>query len=106
MQQKDDGWNPLSVAAQKGNEAVVRLLLENEGIDVNESKDDRWNPLLIATENGHTDVVKILIEEGKAKINKARKPDGVTPLHFAALLGKTRSCKFFIRTSGNKCKSS
>ena len=57
---------PLSWAAGKGQEAVVKLLLAREGVDA-ESKDKYGlTPLWWAAENGHEAVVKLL-EKGTEK---------------------------------------
>ena len=47
----------------RGREAVVKLLLQQEGIHVN-TRDDYWNytPLHYAAENGHGAVVRVLLE--------------------------------------------
>ncbi|ERF71343.1 hypothetical protein EPUS_03498 [Endocarpon pusillum Z07020] len=58
------GQTPLSLAAQKGHKAVVKLLIEN-GATV-DSVDTKYGqtPLSYAAENGHKAVVKLLIENG------------------------------------------
>jgi ankyrin repeat protein len=57
-----DSWErtPLSWAAEKGHEAVVKLLLTTGKVDV-DSKDS-WGrtPLSWAAEKGHEAVVKLL----------------------------------------------
>ena len=55
---------PLSYAAEKGHEAVVKLLLE-KGTEL-ETKDKKYGqtPLSWAAGNGHEAVVKLLLEKG------------------------------------------
>ncbi|KAJ9659039.1 hypothetical protein H2198_003328 [Neophaeococcomyces mojaviensis] len=77
-----DGKTPLTWAAEKGHEAVVKLLVEN-GADL-EAKDKKHGrtPLLWAAEKGHEAVVKLLLEKGvelEPKDNFGR-----TPLSWAA----------------------
>ena len=58
-----DGRTPLSWAAEKGHEAVVKLLLE-KGAEL-ETKDKYGRtPLSWAAQNGREDVVKLLLEKG------------------------------------------
>ncbi|KAF8857589.1 ankyrin, partial [Acephala macrosclerotiorum] len=54
---------PLFYAAQNGNEAVIKLLLD-KGFDVNAASLSGSTPLHQASENGHVEVVKLLLEKG------------------------------------------
>ncbi|KAF3314537.1 hypothetical protein TWF173_004620 [Orbilia oligospora] len=74
------GRTPLSIAADKGDKGLVRLLM---GYGANlESMDNRLQtPLSIAAENGHEDVVRFLVEEG-ANLETIDE-EGKTPLQHA-----------------------
>ena len=41
-----------------GHEAVVRLLVENGDIDINDEENDGWSPRLIAARSEHEAVVR------------------------------------------------
>ena len=73
------GWTPLSWAAEKGYEAVVKLPL-GKSADV-ESKDIGYGrmPLSLAAERGHEAVVKLLLGKGAN--------NGQTPLWWIATKG-------------------
>ncbi|KAI9760034.1 MAG: hypothetical protein M1840_002750, partial [Geoglossum simile] len=62
----EDGRTPLSWAARNGHEAVVKLLLAIEKVDLN-SKDSSYGrtPLSWAAGNGHEAVVKLLLATEK-----------------------------------------
>ena len=64
-----DGRTPLSHAARKGHEAVVKLLRETTNIKANNNLKDRngRTPLLYAAMNGYKAVVKLLLETGQVK---------------------------------------
>ena len=69
---------PLAMAAQQGNIAVVRYLLE-KGADVDLAGREGLPALHTACHYGHPDVVRVLIAGG-ANVNLPESPDDVTPL--------------------------
>lgn len=89
---------PLWYAAQAGQEAVVKLLLETGKAEV-DSK-DRYNrtPLFEAAVNGHQGVVKLLFETGKANIDVKDTSFGQTPLLWAADNGHEGVVKLLLET--------
>jgi ankyrin repeat protein len=54
------GRTPLSWAAGSGHEAVVKVLLATEKVDVGSKDDYGQTPLSLAAGNGHKTVVKLL----------------------------------------------
>ncbi|RYP39350.1 hypothetical protein DL767_002261 [Monosporascus sp. MG133] len=79
---KDKGqWTLLCLAAGKGHEAVVKLLLDTGKIDSN--AEDLQTALRLASWNGHEVVVTLLLDSGKVDPN-ARDWDGSTALRSAA----------------------
>jgi ankyrin repeat protein len=77
-----DGRTPLSWAAEKGHQVVVKLLLATGKVDV-ESKDSEYSltPLFRAAQNRHEAVVQLLLENGAAV--DARDQAGWIPLLLA-----------------------
>ena len=64
MDSKDtEGRTPLSFAAQMGHEAVVKLLLVRDDVEVNSKDTAGRTPVLFAAENGHETVVKLLMQD-------------------------------------------
>jgi ankyrin repeat protein len=55
-----NGRTPLSYAAERGNEVVVKLLL-NCDVDPNS---DGWTPLSRAVERGSAAIVQLLLAQG------------------------------------------
>ena len=93
----DFGRTPLSLAAQGGNEIIVRALLESGKAEV-ESKDICGRtPLSWAAGSGHEAVVKLLIEMGKADVESKDK-NGQTPLSYAAMEGYETMVELLIET--------
>jgi ankyrin repeat protein len=65
--QDTDDWAPLIHTLRNGNEAVVKLLLENEKVYANLGP--CFTPLKMASEEGKETVVKHLFESRKADVN-------------------------------------
>ena len=64
---KRHGRSPLLYAAQNGHEAVVKILVEPDDIEVNIKDDHGRSPLSYAARNGHEAVVKILGARGTSR---------------------------------------
>ena len=77
-----DGDTSLSLAAARGQEAVVRLLIERDDIEVDLKGFYNRTPLLLAAKNGHEAIVQLLIERDDVDINSKDKSDQ-TPLSWA-----------------------
>ena len=77
---------PLSWAAEMGQEAVVRLLIDQPDVE-NDSK-GRWGgtPLSWAARNGHEAVVQLLIDQPDVE-KDSRDSSGQSPLSWAAEMG-------------------
>ncbi len=65
INEKDDIWyyTPLHHAAEQGNKALVKVLLEN-GADIEIKDDQGRTPLRIAKEKGHKDIINLLRSRG------------------------------------------
>lgn len=85
---------PLSYAAERGHEAVVKLLLATKGIDINTKCKYGRTPLSYAAEWGREAVVKLLIE-AQADVN-IKSDDGRTPLLWAAINGRRLNVELLV----------
>ena len=83
------GRTPLSRAAENGHEAVVRLLLVEDGVNPDAKDRYRRTPLSWAAENGHEAVVRLLLAKGGVDLDSK---DGYCriPLSWAAKNGHER----------------
>ena len=91
------GCTALIWAAEKGHEAIVKMLLERK--DVNPDLADTVagrTPLSWAAENGHVGVVQMLLEREDVNPNTIDNTSGDTPLSWAALGGQTRVVKMLL----------
>lgn len=71
-------------AANRGDLARVKQLVETENADVNSKAPDGWTPLHYAAQKGHLDIVKYLIQKGAHVDAKEQMQGGWTPLLTAA----------------------
>ncbi|KAJ5371707.1 hypothetical protein N7517_003713 [Penicillium concentricum] len=80
----DKGWiGTLHIAAQKGHERIVRVLLLRGNMDANKQDSDGRTPLIHAIIENHDSVVRLLLSHG-ARIG-VYDCDGRSALHWAVL---------------------
>ena len=95
------GQTPLWWAAGKGHEAVVKLLLAQDGVDP-DSKDTEYGqtPLSWAAGNGHEAVVKLLLAQDGVDPDSKDTEYGQTPLSWAAGNGHEAVVKLLLAQDG------
>ena len=79
-------WTPLLVAALRGHDDAVKVLLEN-GADVGLTDITNSSALHVAAGYGRLKIVRMLLE-AKVDVN-GRDAGGSTPLHVAAQQGQS-----------------
>ncbi|KAI9694151.1 MAG: hypothetical protein M1822_003422 [Bathelium mastoideum] len=92
------GKTPLSHAAKRGHEAVVKLLLGTGKVDVNSKDFNSRTPLWLAAEKGHEAVVRLLLDTGKVDINSKDSECDRTPLSWAAEKGHEAIVRLLLDT--------
>jgi ankyrin repeat protein len=88
---------PLTWAAIRGHEAIVRLLLETGDVDTNAKASNGWTPLMWAAARGHEAIVRLLLETGDVDTN-AKDSNGLTPLMGAAIRGHEAIVRLLLET--------
>ena len=89
------GKTPLSLAAAKGHEAVVKLLLSRDDVAADSPDEDDWTPLFWAAMNGHEAVVKLLLSRDDVAAD-SQQEGGRTPLSWAAANGHEAVVKLLL----------
>ena len=88
------GDTALILAAERGHEGVVKMLLEREDIDPDQADSKRGQtPLVWAAQNGHHGVVKMLLEREDVNPDHIDTKWGRTPLAWAAKHGHEKIVK-------------
>jgi len=84
------------LAAERGHEAVVKLLLAREDVNPDRPDDFGRTPISLAAERGHEAVVKLLLE--RRDVDPDRRDDGWcrTPILWAAENGYVEVVKLFL----------
>jgi ankyrin repeat protein len=94
-QKGEKNITPLYVAAQAGQAAIARILL-NLGADANILLVEEYTCVYVAAQKGHADVIKELAEK-EVDLNITDKK-GITPLMAAILAGHTHVVKVLLET--------
>jgi hypothetical protein len=92
------GQTPLSIAAQYGREAVVKLLLKTSQVEVDLKDKLGRTPLWWAARYGHKAVVKLLLETSQVDVN-LKNQRGRTALWGAANNGHEAIVELLLKTS-------
>ncbi|KAL7267013.1 hypothetical protein RUND412_010412 [Rhizina undulata] len=90
---------PLYVAAKKGHDAIVKLLLEKEGVNINYKVYADQTPLCIAVGWGQVAAVKLLLEKAGVDIN-SKDRNGETPIWVVAIKGYVMVVKLLLEKEG------
>lgn len=85
-------------AAERGHEAVVKLLLQTGKMDLNlKDSESGKTPIAYAAENGHEGIARLLLRTGKVDPDSDSK-DGWTPLSYAAKNGHKSIAEMLLGT--------
>ncbi|KAF2175608.1 ankyrin [Zopfia rhizophila CBS 207.26] len=90
---------PLSYAAEKGHEDVVRLLLAEDGVDLDSKDCSDRTPLSWAAENGNEAVGKLFLVNHGVDL-KSKDCSGRTPLSYATERGHEALVRLLLSKSG------
>ena len=89
------GTTPLSLAVQKQNETITKLLLQNSNIIVNKPNMQGYSPLHFACAGENVNIVAMLLERGADVFTKTDK--GYIPLHVACRRGRAEVLELLIQ---------
>lgn len=98
-----NGWTLLHLAASRGKERVLRVLLEKGGDAFARDYVGGFTALHYAAMHGRTRIAKLLLDfKGldKEKLVDARSEDGWTPLHVAAHYGRDSFVQLLLESKG------
>lgn len=93
----EDQYTALHWAAQNGDEAITRLLLDR-GAAINEIDGQGRTPAHVACQHGQENVIRVLLSRGADVRIKGK--DNWTALHFAAWQGHLGIVKLLVKQAG------
>lgn len=93
----EDQYTALHWAAQNGDEAITRLLLDRAAA-INETDGQGRTPAHVACQHGQENVFRVLLSRGADVQIKGK--DNWTPLHYAAWQGHLGIVKLLVKQAG------
>ncbi|XP_032431965.1 receptor-interacting serine/threonine-protein kinase 4 [Xiphophorus hellerii] len=93
----EDQYTPLHWAAQNGDEAMTRLLLDR-GATINETDGQGRTPAHVACQHGQENVIRVLLSRNADVQVKGK--NNWTALHFAAWQGHLGIVKLLVKQAG------
>ena len=97
-----DGWTPFYSACGNGYIEIIKLLLNDQRVDINKASNDGWTPFYSACSNGHIEIIKLLLNDNRVDINKTENDNFTitkkcwTPFHRACEKGNLEVVKLFL----------
>jgi len=71
----NNDWTPFNIACFNGYIDIVKLLLNDNRVDINKADNYGFTPFWNACENGHAEIVRLLLNDKRVDINKSGKYD-------------------------------
>ena len=97
----DKDCSALMMAAVGNNEAVVELLLQQPGLDVNlTSKEIGQTALHMASSNGYTGIVRRLLAYPSLTCHNSRDIHGFSPLMLALMMNQVECVRELVAAEG------
>jgi len=78
-----------------GHIEIVKLLLNDERVDINKANKYGTTPFYIACYSGHIEIVKLLLNDNRVDVNKAN-DEGATPFFVACCHGLLEVVKYML----------
>ena len=75
----------------------MKLLLNDNRVDINKADKHGETPFCVACENGHLDIVKLFINDNRIDVNQTS-DNCQTPFCVACYLGKTEVVKYLLES--------
>ena len=94
------GTTPLSLAVQKQNEGITKLLLKNPKITINKPNLQGYSPLHFACAGESANIIAMLLEKGADMFSKTVK--GFIPFHIACRKGNVEAAELLIQKCPEK----
>jgi len=99
QKQSKYGSTPFSIACQKGYIEIVKILLNDQRVDITKATNSGWTPFHSVCNNGHIEIVKLLLNDKRiADINKATDDNGWTPFNCACCNGHIDIVKYLLES--------
>ena len=86
---RENNWTSLHYACLNGYIEIVKLLIQDERVDVNKQSNDGCTPFYVACHCGRTEVVKYMMQDKRVDVNKPNN-NNMTPIWVASNWNRTQ----------------
>ena len=95
------GVSPLCVAASTGKLDMVNILLKGDVNLVRKNSSDGLTPVFCAIEGNNIAILDKLRDAGLILSTRNDRSDGISPLHYAAALGRDNMASYFLKNGAD-----